>query len=225
MDSFHELLQIIERLLGPGGCSWDQEQTQKSMRPLLIEEVYEVVDAIDRKDNPHLLEELGDLFFNVVFTCRLSQKEGVFSLQDVIRELNTKLIRRHPHVFGDAKISSTSELLKQWDKIKETEKRNSSSSAEKDAIPKPLPALIRAQKVLKKVKKSSYPLTFKEQNTPKFTEKTLGDALINLISQAQDADIDAEQALRLSLMELENNFSAHNNLQKDEIKKEEELPK
>lgn len=125
MQEFQSLIDIIERLLAPDGCPWDREQTTRSMRSCLIEETNEVIEAIDHDDNRQMEEELGDLLFNVVFLCRLAEKEGRFNLKDVLQSIIAKLIRRHPHVFGEGKIlATTEEVLKQWKEIKEQEKKS-----------------------------------------------------------------------------------------------------
>src|SRR6185436_4041548 len=118
------LVAIMDRLRDPGGCPWDREQTYATLRGYLIEECYEVVDALDRADLPALCEELGDLLFQIVFLSRLATEDGAFSAEDVVEGIATKMVRRHPHVFGDATAHSAAEVLVRWEEIKKTEKKD-----------------------------------------------------------------------------------------------------
>ena len=120
--NLEELISIIEKLRAPNGCPWDREQTHYSLRPNMIEEAYEAVDAIDENDMPHLKEELGDVLLQVVLHSQIAKEEGAFDIEDVARELNEKLIHRHPHVFGNAKINNSQDVLNAWDKLKAEEK-------------------------------------------------------------------------------------------------------
>ncbi len=128
-----DLLETLETLMGPDGCPWDQKQTFESLRSSVIEEAQEVVEAVNKKDDTNLQEELGDLLFNVLFFCKIAEKESRFTTQDVIKTLHDKLIRRHPHVFGDTKIETMEELKEQWERIK-LEEKMPSTSAGKDEI-------------------------------------------------------------------------------------------
>ena len=122
MKNFSEILEILDRLMGPGGCPWDAKQTFESLRESVVEEAQEVVEAVDEGDDAHLCEELGDLLFNVVFYCKIAEKEGRFTTINVLDGLRDKLIRRHPHVFGDAVIENEEELRAQWDRINAEER-------------------------------------------------------------------------------------------------------
>jgi MazG family protein len=124
MKNFSEILEILDRLMGPQGCPWDAKQTFESLCESVMEEAAEVVEAVEEGDDPHLCEELGDLLFNVVFYCKIAEKEGRFTTVDVLDGLKEKLIRRHPHVFGDAVVETEEELLAQWNRIKEEEKKS-----------------------------------------------------------------------------------------------------
>jgi len=211
MKEFQELLATTEELLGPNGCPWDQVQTMKSTRPCIIEEASELVDAIDSEDNHHIEEELGDLFFVVLFLCKLAEKEQRFTLNAVLKTLNEKLIRRHPHVFGEAKIDTIDELLQQWGEIKQKEKGKTDRKSALDSIPKGLPALARAQKVYSKMNKAHYPL-HKESTPVKFDdEDSLGKALWDIVVQAQKHELDAEHALRKTLVGIESSFRQFEN--------------
>lgn len=204
MDDFQSLIRIIERLLAPNGCPWDREQTLQSMRGALLEETSEVLEAIHLDENQKIEEELGDLLFNVVFLCKLAEKENRFTIQNVLHHINAKLIRRHPHIFGEAAVKNTEEVLQQWEEIKKAEKKQAQASV-LDGIPKELPALSRAQKILKKIHKAGYPFPstshLNDQN-----EEQMGQALSTLVIQANQQGIDAEQALRKFLALLEKEF-------------------
>lgn len=207
MQPFKELLATTEKLLGPQGCPWDREQTMKSVRSHIIEESSEVVDAIDLDDNAHIREELGDLFFIVVFLCKLAEKEKRCDIETVLEGINEKLIRRHPHVFGEVKIDSSDDVVKQWAKIKQTEKGHAHFKSALDSIPKALPALARAQKVYKKMQNAKFPnLPEPASSTPFCDEDSLGQVLLQLVAQAQKQGLDAEHALRKVLLTLETTF-------------------
>ena len=151
-----DLLKIMELLRAPGGCPWDREQTHKSIRRDLLEEAYEVAEAIDQESPEHLREELGDLLLQVVFHAVLAQEEGLFDLDDVAGGICKKLIYRHPHVFGDVTVDSTGEVLKNWEELKKKEKHQSSQADAVDSVARSLPALWRAEKVQKKAAKVGF---------------------------------------------------------------------
>lgn len=207
MQQFDELIKIIDQLLGPEGCPWDQKQTLYTLRSSALEEVCELIEAIDLEDNAHIKEELGDLFFNVVFLSKVAEKEKRFPTQAVLQELNEKLIRRHPHVFGDGKkLNSVEELYQQWDAIKKEEKGKEQRQSPLDGISKHLPALSRTQKILKKIKKTDFPLNIQPVERTPQNEEELGQLLLSLVNQAQEKGLDAEHALRKVLAHLEKNF-------------------
>ena len=189
MKEFDHLLEITDTLLGPEGCPWDRKQTMKSVRKHVLEEVSELIDAIDMNDNKEIEEELGDLFFNVVFFARLAEKENRFKIEDTLNHISEKLIRRHPHVFETKKEITIDELHSQWNQIKSEEKKERKSPL--DGIPKSLPALARAQKMLPHI---DHP----EPDTAIYTEETLGQELLKLVAAAKRDDLDAELALRKS---------------------------
>ena len=152
-ESLSKLVTIMQRLLGPGGCPWDQEQTLKTLTPFVIEEAHEVVDAIE-KGSPELLrEELGDLLLQIVFQAELARKEGWFGPDDVVDAISEKLIRRHPHVFGDEKVSGSAEVLQQWEILKAKEKKDRGAL---EGVPASLPALLRAVRVGEKASRFGY---------------------------------------------------------------------
>ena len=145
----------MARLRSPGGCPWDNEQTHATLRRYIIEEVYEVLEAVDEQDPAHLCEELGDLLLQIVFHARMAEEKGEFSMQDVVDTVTEKLIRRHPHVFGDISVRDAAEVIVNWDAIKRREKSVKPRSA-LDGIPKGLPALLRANKLQQKAAKVGF---------------------------------------------------------------------
>src|ERR1051325_4094993 len=154
--AINELLGIMARLRSPRGCPWDQEQDHKSLRWHAVEEVYELLDAIEAGDDHEMMEELGDLLLQVVFHSQLGKERKAFDFDSVVRHLNDKLVRRHPHVFGELKVKDVDQVWANWEKIKRSEKhgtRHARPSA-LDGIPKHLPALLRAEKLMKKAKRA-----------------------------------------------------------------------
>lgn len=150
------LLDVMRRLRAPDGCPWDREQTIESLRGNLIEETYEVVDAMDSGDRSALCEELGDLLLQVVFQSQIADEEGAFCFDDVAAGIADKLIRRHPHVFGDVQAETADDVIRNWEKIKKTEKGGDKPRSLVDGIPKHLPALSRAHLVQKRVAKVGF---------------------------------------------------------------------
>jgi MazG family protein len=213
LSGIAQLIEIVAQLRGPGGCPWDREQTHASLRPGLIEEAYEVVEAINNADDANLREELGDLLLQSVFHAQIAAEEGRFQFEDVAREIAEKLIRRHPHVFGEDHCADSDAVLQRWDEIKRTEKGAAAESA-LDEIPGGLPALLRAQKVQKKAAKVGFDWT---ELTPVFAkvreelaeieaelaagdtariEDEVGDLLFSAVNLARKLKLDAETALQ-----------------------------
>ena len=154
LDGVGRLVEVMRRLRGPGGCPWDREQTILSLKPCLLEETYELLDAMDGDDLSLHVEELGDVLLQVVFQCAIREEEGRFSLDDVAAALADKLVRRHPHVFGDATAASSGEVLRNWEAIKQTEKKKDRSAL--DGVPETLPALLKAQRVQAKASRVGF---------------------------------------------------------------------
>jgi len=155
-ESFNRAYEIIKRLRAPDGCPWDREQTPASMRANLIEEAYECVEAINDDDKPHIREELGDVFLLAIFIGYMYEQSGEFSVADSLEELSEKLIRRHPHVFGDAAAADSAEVLRQWDVIKETVEGRAKKDSVLDSVSKALPPLERSYKMQKKAAKAGF---------------------------------------------------------------------
>jgi MazG family protein len=204
VSAIDELRQTIARLRGPGGCPWDQEQTHASLVRCLIDEVSELIDTIDRQDLPHMREELGDVLIQVVFHAQLAEEAGKFDLDAVAREVNEKLIRRHPHVFGENRLGTSDEVLVQWEQIKAQEKKNGPvASSEIKALPHRLPALMFAEAVWKQIKKKQLPtddivdVAQIEAVGRTLDEATLGRMLFELTAASRANGLDPEGALRL----------------------------
>ncbi|MDB2613659.1 hypothetical protein N9Y92_00690 [Chlamydiales bacterium] len=201
MKAFDELITITESLLGDKGCPWDKKQTLQSLKKYVIEESHEVIEAIDLDDNDKIKDEVCDLFFNGFFLSRIAQKEGRFSTEEMLSHLNEKLIRRHPHVFGEAKIDSLDELAVQWDKIKNKEKGDVKTNLF-DNIPKDLPPLAKAHRILDRLESET--IDPHHTKTPVINdEESLGSALFSLVIEAKDKGLNAEVSLRKFLTLLE----------------------
>ena len=222
--SMNDLVEIMRLLRSPEGCSWDRAQTHFSIRQNVIEEAYEVADAIDRSDSKALCEELGDLLLQTVFHAQMAEEAGTFNIEDVADGICKKLIRRHPHIFGDLKLSSTEEIFDTWEKIKVEEKGQNTFSETAQAVPSNFPALMRSQKVRKRLAKSGfdYPdihyaienmesevAELKEaiqKNDSENTFEELGDVLFSAVNVARFLDMDAELALTRSCEKFMNRF-------------------
>ena len=148
--SIEKVIALMARLRGPGGCPWDREQTPATLKPQMLEECYEVMEAIDGESAPHLVEELGDLLLHIVFQAQIAREAGDFSFADVADALAEKLVRRHPHVFGDIKVSDSTETVALWNELKKAEKPERESAL--DGVPRALPALLRAEALQKKAR-------------------------------------------------------------------------
>lgn len=152
--TYNDFLRIMDTLLGENGCPWDLEQTHESLKPYLLEECYEVIDAIERKDMNALCEELGDVLQEVVFQAKLAEKEAVFTMEQVVDGIAKKMVLRHPHIFSGVKADTTAEVLDNWEKIKKEEKGYTTNIQVLKSVPKVLPALLRAYKLQKKASKA-----------------------------------------------------------------------
>ncbi|MFN8627379.1 MAG: nucleoside triphosphate pyrophosphohydrolase [Candidatus Binatia bacterium] len=212
-NAFAELVRIMERLRGPDGCPWDREQTHESIKPYLIEEAYEVAEAIEDNDSEELRAELGDLLLQIVFHAEMARAAGRFTIEDVVRGINAKMIRRHPHVFGDAQVKDSEEVLRNWTRIKAEERRDRVDRSTVSGVPRALPALLRshrlsekaagvgfdwahASEVLEKAREEFGELEAAiRQGEPSAVEAELGDLLFALTSLARHLGIHAEDAL------------------------------
>ena len=152
----HELEKIMGRLRRRDGCPWDREQTHRSLKKYLVEETYELIDAIESEDDAQMIDELGDILLQVIFHCQIAKEDGRFRLQEVARQCCKKMIRRHPHVFGHTLAEDSAAVLKQWETIKKTESSNLNRTSALDGIPKYLPALTKAEKIQMKASKVGF---------------------------------------------------------------------
>jgi XTP/dITP diphosphohydrolase/tetrapyrrole methylase family protein/MazG family protein len=204
-----ELKKTVATLRGPNGCPWDQEQTHESLADCLIEECAELLDTIDRNDMTHMREELGDVLLQVVMHAQLAQEKCIFDLDAIIQEVNEKLIRRHPHVFGPKRVSNAAEALHRWDEIKALEKGGKVDYRDKlSSLPRQLPALLYARDVCKLIKKGGLENSglVETEEVTKFSgdidEENAGRLLFQLVGVCHEAKIDPESALRRYTSEL-----------------------
>jgi tetrapyrrole methylase family protein/MazG family protein len=222
--NFQDLVQIMRRLRGPGGCPWDAEQTHESLTRYLLEEAYEVIEAIEAHSVDHLKEELGDLLLQPVFHAAIAEETGTFTIQDVIQTLCDKLVRRHPHVFGDMEISDSSAQVENWERIKKAEKGTERPSA-LSGVPPQLPALLKAQKITEKASRVGFDWEHVDQvmakvmeelhefeeamaaNDNEQMESELGDLLFAIVNLGRFLAINPEEALRKTINRFRNRFS------------------
>ena len=210
---FDDLIEIMKFLRAPDGCPWDRVQTHDSIRSNFIEETYEVIEAIDNKDNELMKEELGDVLLQVVFHSEMAAEENAFDINDVINDVCKKLVIRHPHVFGDVKAENSDEALKSWDDVKMKTKSQKRQSEAMDSVSKALPSLMRAAKIQKKAAKVGFdwdktedamekiPEEFEElkkavsdNNLDNISEE-LGDLLFSVVNVSRFLNVDSEKAL------------------------------
>jgi len=205
MSAVDALRKTVARLRGPDGCPWDQEQDHTSLRICLVEECCELLDTIDRLDFDHMREELGDVLLQVIFHTQLAEEDGRFDLESVAAEINEKLIRRHPHVFGEARLDTSDQVLHQWDQIKAGEKGNRGADSNGGLfhdLPPPLPGLLRALEVAKRIKKKSITADGVVDQAgiaalaDGLTEVEAGKRLFEYAAACREAGIDPESALR-----------------------------
>lgn len=228
LNQFESLVQVITDLRGPNGCPWDKEQTHETLTPYAIEEVHELVEAIESKDDAHTCEELGDVLFQVVLHAELARQRGAFTIAEVIESITSKIVRRHPHVFSDEKVNGTEDVLKNWDEIKKKEKSGKPQKKSTFDVPSGLPALQRAHKIGEKTKKVQFDWTqvssvieqlkkeiieleevLNEKNSSNLQQKKqheVGDILFSAAQLARHLDIEPESALREANRRFTNRF-------------------
>ena len=213
LDGAVRLVEVMRRLRGPGGCPWDREQTFQTLKPCLLEETYELLEAMDGNDLALHVEELGDVLLQVVFQCAIREEEGLFSFDDVAAALADKLVRRHPHVFGDVSVNSSGEVLRNWEAIKQTEKGKKPDRSAIDGVPATLPALLKAQRVQAKAARVGFDWQDASGATEKIAEELselreavaegdkakmtdeMGDLFFSVVNYCRFIDVDAESAL------------------------------
>lgn len=222
--SFDRAMEIMRRLRAPGGCPWDGEQTHDSLKRYLIEECYEVVEAIDSGNDGHLREELGDLLLQPLFHAAIAEERGAFTIEDILETLADKLIRRHPHVFGEQEIRTSDEQVANWEKIKKEEKGEERRSA-LSGVPPHLPSLMKAQKITEKAARVGFDWEQTDQVYGKVIEELheleetmqsgdqermeaeLGDLLFAIVNLGRFLAVNPEEALRKTINRFEARFS------------------
>ena len=223
-NQFDRTMAIMRRLRGPGGCPWDAEQTHDSLKRYLIEECYEVVEAIDKGDDGHLQEELGDLLLQPLFHAAIAEERGAFTIDDILETLADKLVRRHPHVFGEQEIRTSHEQVANWEKIKTEEKGEERKSA-LSGVPPHLPSLMKAQKITEKAARVGFDWEHTDQVYAKVIEELheleetmqtgdqermeaeLGDLLFAIVNLGRFLAVNPEEALRKTINRFEVRFS------------------
>ena len=223
-DRFQALVDIMARLRGPDGCPWDKEQTRESLKPFLVEETYEVLEAIDEGSPEKIKEELGDLLFQVVFHARLAEEQGDFSIQDILENIARKMIRRHPHVFGDKELKTSADVLVDWELIKKTEEGYRTRKSILEGVPKELPALIRAHRLQERAARVGFDWDKVDDVVSKLDEEVgefkdtlqnrdrsemedeLGDIFFALVNIARFIGINPEDALRKTISKFISRF-------------------
>lgn len=222
-SAFESFQEVIARLRAPDGCPWDRKQTHRSLRPYLLEEAYEVLDALDREDHEALKEELGDLLLQILMHTQIATEEGEFTMPQLLQTVVTKMIRRHPHVFGDVQVESAEEVLRNWEKIKqrEAELQGKNEKGLLDGVAQNLPALAKAQAVQRKVAEVGFDWDsiegvwrkvqeeleeMRKATTPEERAREVGDAFFALVNLARWYNVDAESALREAVLRFMERF-------------------
>ena len=214
MTAFYELVDVMKKLRAPDGCPWDREQTLETLKKTLVEECYEVVEVMEEEKHEELKGELGDLLLQVVFQAEIMEEKKYFDINDVCKEITEKLIKRHPHIFGDVKVSGSDEVLTNWEEIKKTEKLHKHRESVLDGIPHAIPPLEKAYKIQNKVKKfdfepksvensleridvnfSDFKKIIEEDNKDKIKEE-YGKLLFSLVNLGKIMDIEPSEELR-----------------------------
>ena len=216
-DNLPLLAELMAKLRSPDGCPWDRKQTAGSLTPFLIEECYEVVDALDEGLPDKVKEELGDLLFQIIFHARIAEENGHFTIQDVISSNIEKMTRRHPHVFGDSRLTTEKEVLANWEEIKKKEKGYEDRKSVLDGVPRHLPSLLRAHRLQERAARVGFDWRTLEEALPKLDEEIaefkdslknkdadgieeeLGDILFMLVNVSRFINVDPEEALRKTI--------------------------
>lgn len=224
-EGFDGLLDIMKKLRSPDGCPWDLEQSVESLKPYIIEEAYEVVEAIDSGNSNEIKEELGDLLLQVVFVSQMASEAGDFKIDDVIKAISEKLVRRHPHVFGDEIKKTSAEVLKNWESIKIEERKKKASSSILEGVPVQMPALLRAHRITEKVSRVGFDWSnirevfdkleeelkeFEEavlEKDPVKMEDELGDVFFALVNVGRFIEVNPEEALKKTISRFTSRFN------------------
>ncbi|MGD9497375.1 MAG: nucleoside triphosphate pyrophosphohydrolase [Armatimonadota bacterium] len=222
MDCFDELVRVMARLRAPDGCPWDREQTHSSLRPYLLEETHEALEALDAEDWRRLCEELGDLMLQIVFHAQVAAERGDFDVEDVIAGIVAKLHRRHPHVFGDVQVSGSAEVLDRWEKLKREESGYEDRESALDGVPESLPALQRAHKLQRRAARVGFDWDDARGARAKIDEELaevdaaadgaledeIGDLLFAVVNYARLRGVEPESALRRASARFARRFRA-----------------
>ncbi len=237
MRRYRELRDVLRRLRAPDGCPWDRAQTHASLRPNLLQEAYEVLTTLDEGDVEKLPEELGDLLLQVLFHADIAEESGEFSMAGVLETVTDKLVRRHPHVFGDQPVSTPEEALTRWEDLKREERSAEASALQ--GVPPSLPALAYAQELLKRAGRVGFQWPAKEDVLVKVAEEVeelgraesadertaeFGDVLLNLANYARYIGIDAEEALRLASRKFRRRFEVAETLARSRAQSFADMP-
>ncbi len=216
-DNLSDLVALMARLRSPDGCPWDRKQTPESLKPFLIEECYEVIDALDEGSPDKIKEELGDLLFQIIFHARIAEERGQFSINDVISANIEKMTRRHPHVFGDARLSTDREVLANWEEIKKSEKGYEERKSVLEGVPRHLPSLLRAHSLQERAARVGFDWSRIDEALPKLDEEIaefkeslesknaagieeeLGDIFFMLVNISRFLGVNPEDALRKTI--------------------------
>ena len=196
--AINQLLEVMAALRSPEGCPWDREQDHMSLRFHAVEEVYELIDSIEANDEPEMIEELGDVLLQVIFHCQLGAERKAFDFETVAQRIVDKLVHRHPHVFGDSDVKTVDAVWTQWEQLKKEEKSGTEQERKSvlDGIPRHLPALQYAEKLVKKARKHQLVEDISEDSPEPLTPEGIGEQLFRLAQQAQQQGLSAEALLR-----------------------------
>jgi tetrapyrrole methylase family protein/MazG family protein len=223
-NNFPDLVALMAKLRGPDGCPWDLKQTPESLKPFLVEECYEVIDALDEGSPEKIKEELGDLLFQIVFHSRIAEEQGQFTIGDVIAGIYEKMVRRHPHVFGNTRVSSDKEVLANWEEIKKKEKNYTERKSILEGVPRHLPSLLRAHSLQERAARVGFDWSRIEEALPKLDEEIaefkeslgkedsvgieeeLGDIFFMLVNISRFLGVNPEDALRKTISKFIHRF-------------------
>jgi tetrapyrrole methylase family protein/MazG family protein len=223
-DPFQRLVELMATLRGPSGCPWDRKQTPESLKPFLVEECYEVIDAIEEGAPAKVRDELGDLLFQIIFHARIAEEAGQFTINDVITAIHEKMTRRHPHVFGDDKLSTDKEVLSNWEEIKRKEKGHEDRKSVLEGVPKELPSLLRAHRLQERAARVGFDWAHLSEALPKLDEEIaefkeslrvedagkieeeLGDVFFMLVNISRFLGVNPEDALRKTISKFIHRF-------------------
>ncbi len=223
-NPLQRLVELMATLRGPDGCPWDRKQTPESLKPFLVEECYEVVDAIEDGAPAKVRDELGDLLFQIIFHARIAEEAGQFTINDVITSIHEKMTRRHPHVFGDDKLSTDKEVLSNWEEIKRKEKGHEDRKSILEGVPKELPSLLRAHRLQERAARVGFDWAHLNEAMPKLDEEIaefkeslksedagkieeeLGDVFFMLVNISRFLGVNPEDALRKTISKFIHRF-------------------